>query len=151
MARKGLNSGSTLVALAREAGVVVAVPASVSLTPEEMVLWPVFASARAASDWRPLDLILLADAVKLECEIRRCQRDRDEQGALITTPRGVQKAHPLGAVIDMLKRRQLSILRALGLHTQGDSRTTAARAAKARTFAQLADDDDSLLARPWSS
>lgn len=152
MARRGLNQAHTVMELARDQGPV-EVPAGVTFTADEAQLWPVFTSARVPEDWRAVDLILLAQGVKLEAMIRREQAVLDQEGPLITTPRGTLKAHPLFKIIDTLNRQLMAIVRTLGLHTQGDSRTLAARAAKARTYAQASGrlDDSGLVAHPaWA-
>ena len=135
MARGGLNQSHTVAELAREAGELPAIPAGADLTEEEKRLWPIFASARVASDWRPIDLFLLADVVRAEAMMRRCQRDLDKEGPVVPGARGALRVNPLHGIIDKLQRQQLALIRALKLNARPDGRTTAAHAAKAGRLA----------------
>jgi hypothetical protein len=144
--RKGLNSATTLIALARQD--VVSTPADIKLTPEEAALWPDFASTRARADWRAFDLRQLGKVVKLEAAIWRHQAMLDDTGPIIRQANGTQVANPLISIIEKLQRQQLSLMRALSLMDKADGRTLAGRASRTRTFTQALESDvHGLMAR----
>jgi len=114
-------------------------------------LWEKFTSARAASQWRDFDLVLLGKIVVLEMDIRQYQAKIDADGPLVIDFRGNEKEHPLIAVVDRLARRQIVLVRNMQLTGgQGDPRNQVAHARKEKAVkeAMAAVDDDDLIARP---
>ena len=100
-------------------------PAGVELRSEaELIIWHQFTRARARSDWRDMDLILLAKIVKMEADIRAAQIELDAMGMMIENKRGTPIPHPFLSVIDTLERRQLAVIRSMSLNqTASDPRT----------------------------
>ena len=100
-------------------------PAGVELRSEaELIIWHQFTRARARSDWRDMDLILLAKVVKMEADIRAAQIELDAMGMMVENKRGTPIPNSLLSVIDVLKRRQLAVIRSMSLNqTASDPRT----------------------------
>ena len=100
-------------------------PAGVELRSEaELIIWHQFTRARARSDWRDMDLILLAKIVKMEADIRAAQIELDAMGMMIENKRGTPIPNQLLSVIDTLERRQLAVIRSMSLNqTASDPRT----------------------------
>ena len=100
-------------------------PAGVELRSEaELIIWHQFTRARARSDWRDMDLILLAKIVKMEADIRAAQIELDAMGMMIENKRGTPIPNPLLSVIDTLECRQLAVIRSMSLNqTASDPRT----------------------------
>ena len=89
-------------------------PAGVELrSAKEHLIWNQFTRARAKSDWRDMDLILLAKIVKMEADIRAAQVELDAVGMMVENKRGTQIPNPLISVIDTLERRQLAVIRSM--------------------------------------
>jgi hypothetical protein len=66
-------------------------PAGVELRSEaELIIWHQFTRARARSDWRDMDLILLAKIVKMEADIRAAQIELDAMGMMIEISAALQ-------------------------------------------------------------
>nr|AOE06764.1 hypothetical protein [uncultured bacterium] len=99
-------------------------PAGVELRSEaELIIWYQFTRARARSDWRDMDLILLAKVVKMEADIRAAQIELDAMGMMIENKRGTPIPNSLLSVIDVLKRRQLMVIRSMSINkTASDPR-----------------------------
>ena len=124
--RSDKNSGTSAVA-----GFVGAIndripfPAEFELRSEaELIIWHQFTRARARSDWRDMDLILLAKIVKMEADIRAAQIELDAMGMMIENKRGTPIPNQLLSVIDTLERRQLAVIRSMSLNqTASDPRT----------------------------
>ena len=94
-------------------------PAGVELRSKaELIIWYQFtrARARARSDWRDMDLILLAKIVKMEADIRAAQIELDAMGMMIKNKRGAPITNPFLLVIDTLERRQRLTIRLMSLN-----------------------------------
>ena len=98
-------------------------PAGVELRSEaELIIWHQFTRARARSDRRDMDLILLAKIVKMEADIRAAQIELDAMGMMIENKRGTPI--PLLSVLDTLEWRQLAVIRSMSLNqTASDPHT----------------------------
>ena len=91
---------------------------------EENIIWSQFTRARAYSDWREFDLVLLAKVVRLEADIRKYQLMLDRSGPLVKNKRETLIENPILRVIDTLQRQQLAIIRSMSLNQQAaDPRT----------------------------
>ena len=78
-------------------------PAGVELRSEaELIIWHQLTRARARSDWREMDLILLAKIVKMEADIRAAQIELDAMGMIVENNRGAPIPNPFLSVIDTL-------------------------------------------------
>ena len=70
-----------------------------------------------------MDLILLAKIVKMEADIRAAQIELDAMGMMVENKRGTPISNSLLSVIDVLKRRQLAVIRLMSLNqTASDPR-----------------------------
>jgi hypothetical protein len=147
--RLGRNSAIAAVAAAGEVTRDVPLPEGVILRDEqEMVIWRQFTHARLREDWRDLDLILLAKAVRVESDIRKHQEKLDRSGPIIMNQRGAPIPNPLISIIDTLQRMQLAIIRSLSLaQTETDPRTKNAAGFAQTGFRSLIDGTDDLIAR----
>jgi hypothetical protein len=97
----------------------------VELETEELrTIWDQFTRARRQEDWRDLDLLLLAKAVRFEAKIRRCEREIEAQGEVVENTRGTLVKNPMVDIQDGYLRQQLAIIRTMSLGTNGqDART----------------------------
>ena len=147
--RLGRNTTLTAAAAAAAVSRDVPLPEGVILRDEfEMVIWRQFTHARVHDDWRDLDLVLLAKAVRVESDIRRHQEVLDRSGPIIKNPRGTPIPNPLISIIDTLQRQQLAIIRSLSLaQTETDPRTKNAAGFAQTGFRTLIDGTDDLIAR----
>ncbi len=90
----------------------------------ELIIWHQFTRARARSDWRDMDLILLTKIVKMEADIRAAQIELDAMGMMDENKRGSPIPNPLLSVKDTFERRQLAVIRSMSLNqTASDART----------------------------
>lgn len=119
------NSADSAVTFFADAGAEILPPAGVELeTDAERTIWRQFAKARARRDWRDLDLILLAKAVKLEAEIRDYRAELKKSGPLVMNQRGTLVENPILRVIDTAQRQQLAVIRSISLtQLPADART----------------------------
>ena len=154
--KKRSDKNSATAAVAGFAGVIddaILPPAGVELRNEnEHLIWSQFTRARAKTDWRDMDLILLAKIVRMEADIRTAQAELDVVGMMVENKRGTQIPNPMISVIDTLERRQLAVIRSMSLNqTASDSRTLNGTA-KVETEARVALKDVGvvgLIAQPF--
>ena len=118
--KKRSDKNSATSAVAGFSGVIddaILPPAGVELRNEnEHLIWSQFTRARAKSDWRDMDLILLAKIVRMEADIRAAQAELDAVGMMVENKRGTQIPNPLISVIDTLERRRLAVIRSMSLN-----------------------------------
>ena len=148
--RLGLNSTVALSAAVGSVTRDIPLPEGVILRDDdEMVIWRQFTNARAPSDWRDMDLILLAKIVRVEADIRKHQKTLDATGPLMKNPRGTPVCNPMLSYIDILQRQQLAIIRSLSLmQTDSDPRTLNATGKQRAGFGRFMASTDDLIARP---
>jgi hypothetical protein len=116
---------------------VVAVPPGVHLrSDEERTVWAQYAAARAAKDWRPMDLLLLGKIVRIEVDMRRHQAQLEQEGPVIETARGTPVENPLNRIIDTLLRQQLAIIRSMSLNAMPSAPSVLANAARSEADAR---------------
>ena len=146
-----LGRNSVIAATTAAAAVTkdVPLPEGVILRDEfELIIWRQFTHARVREDWRDLDLVLLAKAVRVESDIRKHQVLLDQSGPVIKNPRGTPIPNPLISILDTLQRQQLAIIRSLSLaQTDTDPRTKNAAGFAQTGFRNLIDGTDDLIAR----
>ena len=123
--RQRLDSSTAAVAKMKSAAQEILPPDGVLLrNEEEIVIWKQFVKARSASDWRDMDLLLLAKVVRVEADIRKYQAMVDKIGPIMKNRRDTPVENPLIRVIDTYQRQQLAIIRSMSLNNQGvDART----------------------------
>jgi len=140
--KKRSDKNSATSAVAGFAGViddVILPPAGVELRNEnEHLIWSQFTRARAKSDWRDMDLILLAKIVRMEADIRAAQAELDVVGMMVENKRGTQIPNPMISVIDTLERRQLAVIRSMSLNQTASDPRTLNGTAKVETEARAA-------------
>ena len=127
-------------------------PAGVELRSEaELIIWHQFTRARARSDWRDMDLILLAKIVKMEADIRAAQIELYALGMMIENKRGTPIPNLLLSVIDTLERRQLAVIRSMSLNQMASDPRKINGSAKVEGEARAALKDvgvEGLIAQP---
>ena len=127
-------------------------PAGVELRSEaELIIWVQFTRARARSDWRNMDLILLTKIVKMEADIRAAQIELDAMVMMVENKRGTPILNSLLSVIDALKRPQLTVIRSISLNQTASGPRTIHRSAKIEGEARAALRDvgvEGLIAQP---
>ena len=125
-------------------------PAGVKLRREaELIIWVQFTRARAMSDWRDMDLILLTKIVKMEADIRAAQIELDAMGMMVENKCGTPIPNSLLSVIDTLERRQLAVIRSMSLNQTASDPRTINGSAKVEARAALRDVGvEGLIAQP---
>ena len=154
MAKKRLDKNSLTEAVSGFQGSIASVPTPEGVTlktEEEIIIWEQYTRARSIEDWRDVDLLVVAKIVKCEVDMRKHQETLDKSGVLIKNNKNALVANPLIAVIDMLQRQQLSLIRSISLNQQAsDPRTLNGRASSNNANREFIKNQgiDGLLAMP---
>ncbi len=116
-------------------------PPPAELRDDAVRCWFAIVGDRPAGDWSDLQLTLAEMAACAMADVFELQRILSREGMVIITRTGIEKPHPGVAALDSATRRQLALLRALGMGADNsrDSRQRAEGYKRARVIAgQLA-------------
>ena len=91
------------------------VPAHVRLEKNHMPFWGGIIRARARSEWIETDLIVAAQLARCQYEIENESQLLENEGSVIENARGTQVMNPRHGVIEQLSRREMALMRALGI------------------------------------
>lgn len=111
-------------------------PPPADLRGDALRFWFAIVGNRPAGDWSDLQLTLAEMAACAMADVFELQRVLAAEGHIIVTRSG-EKAHPAAAMLDAATKRQLSLLRALGMGADNsrDSRQRAEGYQRARVIA----------------
>ena len=126
-------------------------PAHVHLRPGDLPFWEAVVRARARDEWAGADLVICAQLARCQADVEREQAALDAEGWVIDNA-GRPTVNPRSAVVDMLAKREMALLRTLRLggRESGDGRDSLKAAQVERRSRQVLadlDDFDDLIAR----
>ena len=151
MARAKSNSKELEAEIYRSAGETIMPPPEVGgLSEDELMMFNLVASSRAAVDWSDNDLVLLAEYCQITTHLQEARQTLRTEGDIVYNARGTPVSNPMFNVCDALLRQQLSLVRILGIsggHSGADKETLAKRADKQKEAAGKKA-SISLLAKP---
>ena len=114
------------------------VPSHIHLRAGDLKFWRDIVAARARHEWTPVTLAVAAQLARCQHDIEVETLTLQAEGTVISTSRGVI-TNPRAAVVEMLARRQLAILRSLGLGGRAGMADPRSQAAS-RSLQRAADD-----------
>lgn len=121
-------------------------PEHVTLRPQDEPYWEIIVGGRARSDWTQAQLVVAAQLARAQADISEWQDKLDDEGPTTVDRFGQDKANPLVNIIEAATRRQLALMRSLGMAAQGGEgekqgeRDKAYKGAK-KAREQIADED----------
>jgi len=85
------------------------------LRPEALAYWHAITASRTRAEWHqsPADLWLAAELADLQFVLRRETELLDAEGFVLDAPGGRRQANPRAAIVDLLAKRELAMLRFL--------------------------------------
>ena len=89
-------------------------PAHVKLREGDLPFWEVVMRARARDEWTGADLVICARLARCQADVEAEQVLLDAEGSVIDNA-GRPMVNPRSAVVDMLARREMALLRTLRL------------------------------------
>ena len=96
-------------------------PAHVQLLDKDTPYWQAIVSLRAKDEWTEVMLVAAAQLARTQADIEEWTRQlRTESPIILTGPHDTEKVNPLITAIETATRRQLALMRSLGLVSMED-------------------------------
>jgi hypothetical protein len=96
-------------------------PRHIQLRPQDLPYWQAIVALRARDQWTEVHLVAAAQLARTQADITTwSELLAQEQPVVYTGPNSIPKVNPLVTAVETATRRQLAIMRALGLVSQED-------------------------------
>lgn len=95
-------------------------PDHVVLRTQDEPYWEIIVGGRARSDWTQAQLVVAAQLARAQADIAEWQDTLDREGPTTVDRFGQDKANPLVNIIEAATRRQLALMRSLGMAASSD-------------------------------
>lgn len=118
MPKKTLDSNaaaSAVKAMANAAKAIPQPPAHVKLRPQDEPFWPGIYKARSVDEWTEAHLVIGAQLARSMADLEKQQLLLDSEGTVMENARGTMVMNPRVSVLEGLARREMALMRALGL------------------------------------
>lgn len=121
-------------------------PEHVELRTQDEPYWAIIVGGRARSDWTTPQLVVAAQLARTQADIFDWQARLDNEGPTTVDRFGQDKANPLVNIIEAATRRQLALMRSLGMAASSDeakiqSKRDAAYKGAKKAREQIEDED----------
>lgn len=90
-------------------------PAHVALRPQDAPFWPGIYKAKSVDEWTDAHLVIGAQLARSMADLEAQQAILDTEGTVIENARGTMVMNPRVSVLEGLARREMALMRALGL------------------------------------
>ncbi len=98
-------------------------PKHVKLRPKDRPFFDAIVSLKACDDWTELHLVAAVQLARTQCDIEDWMLQMEgEEPVILAPPNNIPKMNPLLQAIELATRRQLAIMRAIGVATAEDPR-----------------------------
>jgi len=118
MAKKTLDSNaaaSAVKAMANAAKAIPRPPAHVALRPQDEPFWPGIYKAKSVDEWTDAHMVIGAQLARSMADLEKQQNLLDSEGTVIENAKGTMVMNPRVSVLEALARREMALMRALGL------------------------------------
>jgi hypothetical protein len=125
-------------------------PSHVALRPQDKAFWTGIYKARSVDEWTDAHMVIGAQLARSMADLEKQQELLDIEGAILENARGTMVMNPRVTVLEGLARREMALMRALGLTGKAnvDPRDTAGKRKIESQSRKLREEleDDELLA-----
>ena len=90
-------------------------PAHTALRPQDAPFWPGIYKAKSVDEWTDAHLVIGAQLARSMADLEAQQRMLDVEGTVLENARGTMVMNPRVTVLEGLARREMALMRALGL------------------------------------
>ena len=90
-------------------------PAHVKLRLGDAPFWDGIVRARTREEWTGVDLVVAAQLARCQADIEAESVTLDGEGSVIKNDRGTMVANPRVSVLEQLARREMALMRSLGI------------------------------------
>lgn len=125
-------------------------PTHVALRPQDAPFWPGIYKAKSVDEWTEAHIVIGAQLARSMADLEKQQELLDSEGTVIENARGTMVMNPRVSVLEGLARREMALMRALGLTGKAniDPRDSAGKRKVEQQSRKLREEleDDELLA-----
>lgn len=118
MAKRTLDSNSAasaVKAMENAAKAIPRPPAHVALRQQDEAFWPGIYKAKSVDEWTDAHLVVGAQLARAMADLEKQQEILDTEGTVLENARGTMVMNPRVSVLEGLARREMALMRALGL------------------------------------
>ena len=90
-------------------------PSQVALRPQDKAFWAGVYKAKSVDEWTDAHLVIGAQLARAMADLEKQQELLDIEGTVLENARGTQVMNPRVSVLEGLARREMALMRALGL------------------------------------
>lgn len=127
-------------------------PSYVRMPEEARPFWSAIIASRARDEWAKNDLVVAVQLARCQLDIERESLMLENEGSVMENQRGTPIMNPRHAVLEQLARREMALMRALGMNAASGSKDRSSQQAARKTERQAAAvretlEEDDLLAK----
>lgn len=116
MATRKTRSDAVGVAIKAMENAAKAIPRPpVALRQQDEAFWPGIYKAKSVDEWTDAHLVVGAQLARTMADLEKQQEALDAEGAVLENARGTMVMNPRVTVLEGLARREMALMRALGL------------------------------------
>lgn len=120
-------------------------PAHVRLPDEARPFWSGIMASRAREEWSKNDFVVAAQLARCQYDIERESILLDGEGSVVENARGTQIMNPRHSVLEQLARREMALMRALGMNAANGQKDRSSQQAARKTQRQAEQVRDELV------
>jgi hypothetical protein len=113
-------------------------PTHVRMPDEAKPFWSDIMASRAREEWAKNDLVVAAQLARCQLDIEREAVLLESEGSVIENQRGTPVMNPRHAVMEQLARREMALMRALGMNAASGSKDRTSQQSARKTERQAA-------------
>ena len=111
-------------------------PAHVRMPDEAKPFWSGIMASRAREEWSKNDFVVAAQLARCQYDIERETILLEGEGSVVENARGTQVMNPRHSVLEQLARRELALMRALGMNAASGQKDRSSQQAARQTQRQ---------------
>jgi hypothetical protein len=111
-------------------------PPHVRLPDEAKPFWSGIMASRAREEWSKNDFVVAAQLARCQFDIERESILLDGEGSVVENARGTQIMNPRHSVLEQLARREMALMRALGMNAASGQKDRSSQQAARKTQRQ---------------
>lgn len=114
------------------------VPKHVRMPENAKPFWSDIIASRARDEWAKNDLVVAAQLARCQLDIENESVLLEAEGSVIENQRGTPVMNPRHAVLEQLARREMALMRALGMNAAAGSKDRSAQQSARKSERQAA-------------
>ena len=104
-----------------------AVPKHVKLRQQDMPYWEAITAMKPRDEWNEVELVAAAQLARAQADIAALNEKLENEPMIVAGPRNTPRPNPAAYMLEAVTRRQLALMRALGLVSVQTNEANSAR------------------------